>query len=165
MNSGQFIQWHDLFVVIDDGLIPIKRYELIESAMREQAKLYPQGLGCLVILPPDARPPSDEIKRAVKGLLSKLASSLSSLGYIVEGTGFKGVAARAALVGMKIFASRPYPIYVETSIREVLSKMLPHLADGQTVTQDVKVIMNVISDARMTWIPPPPPTRVSITAK
>lgn len=154
MSSGQFIQWHDLFIVIDDGLISVPRYDAIEAAMREQARLYPRGIACLVVLPPDARPPSDEIKRVVKGLLSRLVDSLSALGYIVEGTGFKGVAARAALVGMKIFASRPYPIYVETSMREVVAKLLPHLSEGQTITNDPKVIMNVIADARMTWIPP-----------
>ena len=165
MNSGQFIQWHDLFIVIDDGVISLARYDVIETAMREQAKHYPNGIACLVILPPDARPPSDEIKRAVKGLLSRLASSLSSLGYVVEGTGFKGVAARAALVGMKIFASRPYPIYVEIHMREVLAKLLPHLSEGQTITADVGVIMNVIADARMTWIPPTIPSRLTATTK
>ena len=165
MNSGQFIQWHDLFVVIDDGAIPMGRYDAIETAMREQAKLYPSGLACLVILPPDARPPSDEIKRTVKNLLSRLASNLTCLGYVVEGTGFKGVAARAALVGMKIFASRPYPIYVEISLAEVLQKMLPHLTEGQTITSDVKVIMNVIADARMTWVPPQVPSRATVTTK
>jgi len=165
VNSGQFIQWHDLFIVIDDGVISLARYDVIEAAMREQAKRYPGGLACLVILPPDARPPSDEIKRAVKGLLGRLASSLSSLGYVVEGTGFKGVAARAALVGMKIFASRPYPIYVEVQMREVLAKLLPHLAEGQTITSDVGVIMNVIADARMTWIPPTIPSRLTATTK
>ena len=166
MNSGQFIQWHDLFVLVDDGSVPIGRYDAIEAAMREQAKQYPQGICCLVILPPETKPPSEETKLAVKGLLMRLASQLSSLAYIVEGTGFKGVAARASLVGMKIFASRPYPIYVETSLREVLTKVLPHLVEGQTITSDVKVIMNVISDARMTWIPPPPPSRLTgVTTK
>lgn len=154
MNSGQFIQWQDLFVVIDDGAIPTHRYDAIETAMRDQAKMYPAGIGCLVVLPSDARPPADDIKRAVKTLLTRMAPSLSCLGYVVEGTGFKGVAARASLVGMKIFAARPYPIYVEVSMREVIMKMLPHLAEGQTVTRDPDVIINVIHDARIAWIPP-----------
>jgi hypothetical protein len=163
VNSGQFIQWQDLFAVIDDGAIPVTRYEPIESAMRDQAKLHPRGLACLVILPPDARPPTDDIKRIVKNLLTRMAPSLSCLGYLVEGTGFKGVAARASLVGMKIFAARPYPIYVETSMREVLTKILPHLAEGQAVTRDPNVIMNVITDARMTWIAPRPAMRHTVS--
>jgi hypothetical protein len=148
VNSGQFIQWHDLFAVIDDGSVSTARYDSIEVAMREQAKQYPQGIVCLVILPPDTRPPPDDIKRGVKSLLTRMAPSLSCLAYVVEGTGFKGVAARATLVGMKIFASRPYPIYVETSMVDALTKVLPHLAKGQTVTRDPKVIVKVISEAR-----------------
>jgi len=144
MNSGQFIQWHDLFVVIDDGSIPPTRYGPIESAMRDQARQFPKGIACLCILPPDTRPPPDEIKKMVKNLLTRLAPSLTCLAYVVEGTGFKGVAARATLVGMKIFASRPYPIYVETSMQDVLGKVIPHLA----VTADVNVVMKVISEAR-----------------
>lgn len=162
MNSGQFIQWHDLFVLVDDGSVSPTRYDVIEAAMREQAKAFPQGIACLVILPPDTKPPSDAVKRAVRDLLTRMVSSLSCLAYLVEGTGFKGVAARASLVGMKIFAARPYPIYVETSMREMLSKVLQHLPVGQSMAKDATVPMNVITDARMAWIaPPPPPPRVT----
>ena len=147
MNAGQFIQWQDLFTVIDDGSIPIPRYAPIESAMREQAKQFPKGIACLVILPAHTTLPSDEVKKSVKTLLTRMAPQLSCLAYVVEGTGFKGVAARASLVGMKIFSSRPYPIYVETSMADVLGKVLPHLAKGQTVTKEV--ILKAITDARM----------------
>src|SRR5882757_2032645 len=95
VNPGQFIQWHDLFAVIDNGSVPMARYGSIESAMRDQARQFPQGIVCFVILPADARPPPDDIKRAVKTLLTRLAPSLSALAYVIEGTGFKGVAARA----------------------------------------------------------------------
>lgn len=148
MRSGQFIQWQDLFTIIDDGAIPLARYDPIESAMRDQARQFPDGIACLVILPPGAKPPPDDVKKGVKGLLTRLGPSLACLAYLVEGTGFKGVAARAALVGMKIFASRTYPIYVETSMPEVLGRVLPHLAKGKTVTSDVNVIMKVIAEAR-----------------
>jgi hypothetical protein len=133
---------------VDDGSITLSRYDPIEQAMREQAKQFPQGIACLVILPPDTRPPPDDIKRAVKNLLTRMAPSLSCLAYVVEGTGFKGVAARAALVGMKIFSSRPYPIYVETSMQGALGKVLLHLAKGQTITNDVKVLMKTLADAQ-----------------
>jgi hypothetical protein len=148
MNTRQFIQWQDLFAIFDDGSIPIRQYDPIESAMREQAKQFPQGIACLVILPPDAKPPPDDIKKAVKSVLTRMAPSLTCLAYVIEGTGFKGIAARATLVGMKIFASRPYPIYVETSMHAALNKVLPHLPVGQTVTRDINVIMRALADAR-----------------
>jgi hypothetical protein len=152
VNAGQYIQWQDLFAIVDDGSIPASRYGVIETAMREQAKPYPQGIAVLVILPPDARPPPEEVRTAVKNVLMRLVSSLSSLTYVVEGTGFKGVAARATLVGMKIFASRPYPIYVETSVREALTKIASHMTNGHAISTEV--ISKVISDARLVWQAP-----------
>lgn len=166
MTSGQYIQWQDLFTIIDNGSVPISRYGLIESAMREQAKLFPEGIVCLVVLPPDSRPPPDDVKRSVKNSLTRLAPSLSALGYVIEGTGFRGVAARAALVGMKIFTSRPYPVYVETSLHEALKKVLPHLHRGRTITTDVNVIAQAITDARMgPIVPSPAPGQDSISLK
>jgi hypothetical protein len=148
MKSGQFIQWQDLFAVVDDGAIPLARYNAIEGAMQEQAKLFPLGIAFLVILPPGARPPPEEVQRTVRERLVRLGPALSCLAYLVEGTGFKAVAARAALISMKIFSSRPYPIYIETSMHAVLVKVLPHLAKGKTVTSDVRTIMKAISDNR-----------------
>jgi len=156
VNPGDFLSWHDLFVVIDDGSIPLARYGVIEAAMRERVKLFPQGIANLTILPADAKPPPEDIKRVVKSLLTRIAPSLSSLTYLIEGTGFKGVAARATLVGMKIFSSRPYPVYVEISLHEAIKKMLPHLHDGRKATTDVNVIAQVINDARMGPVRPPP---------
>lgn len=157
MKPGQYILWQDLFVIVDDGSIELERYEPIEEAAEAHAKRCPQGMACMVILPPGARPPPDDVKRGVKDLLMRLASSLSCLTYVIEGTGFKAAAARASLVSMKIFASRPYPIFVETSLRVALNKVLPHMPRGKTVTLDVSVIMKAISDARMIWANTPMP--------
>lgn len=156
MKSGEFIQWQDLFAIVDDGTIPLARYDPIESAMQMQAKRFPQGISFLVILPPGARPPPDEVQQSVRERLARLGPSLSCLAYLVEGTGFKAVAARAALISMKIFSSRPYPIYVETSMHAVLVKILRHLNKGKTVTSDVGLIMKAISDDRAKWKASPP---------
>jgi hypothetical protein len=154
VSAGQFIQWQDLFVMIDDGSLPMARYTALEIAIREQARGYPRGIGILVILPPETRPPPDDVKKCVKATLTRLAPIMSSLGYVIEGTGFKGVAARATLVGMKIFSSRPYQIYVETSTREAINKMTSHMANGHTVSVDA--ILKVITDARTSWRAPMP---------
>lgn len=163
VKAGQFIHWQDLFVIVDDGSIPLMRYGTIENAMQTHAKQFPSGVACLVILPPGTRPPPDETQKAVKELLTRMAPSLSCLAYVVEGTGFKAVAARAALIGMKIFSSRPYPIYVETSMYEVLVRVLPHLEKGKTVTSDVNVIIKAIADNKENWSQEPPASSPRVT--
>jgi hypothetical protein len=152
LNTGPFIQWEDLFVLVDDGTIPSAGYGPIEAEIREQNKVFPRGVGLLCILPPDARPPPDEVKRSVKVALARVAPLLSSLAYVIEGTGFKGVAVRATLVGMKIISSRPYPIYVESTLREAVDKMLSHMVNGGTASIDA--IVKAIEDARLMWKTP-----------
>lgn len=154
MSSGHIIQWQDLFALVDDGAIPLAGYGRIETTIREQAALFPRGVAVLCILPAHAKPPPDDVKRAVKETLNRLSASITTLAYVIEGSGFKGVAARAALIGMKIFSSRPYPIYVEVSLREALGKMTAHMANGHLVS--VEVIMKAISDARLQWRVPQP---------
>jgi hypothetical protein len=157
VNTGQFIQWQDLFVLVDDGSFPAAHYTTLEGMIREQAKQYPTGVGILCILPPDARPPPDDVKRVVKSTLIRLAPMISCLGYVIEGTGFRGVTARATLVGMKIFSSRPYPIYVEISLSQALGKMAMHMANRQAIS--IEVVAKLISETRLTWKTPVPSMR------
>jgi hypothetical protein len=152
--AGQFIQWQDLFVLLDDGSLPATHYMTFESKIREQAKPFPKGVGVLTILTPETRPPPEDVKRAVKNTLIRLAPVISCLGYAIEPTGFVGVMARATLVGMKIFSSRPYPIYVELSLPQVLGKMLAHMA-GRDMNS-VEGLMKVITEARAGWGAPVP---------
>ena len=51
MSAGQYIQWHDLFVVVDDGAIPVERYDGIESGIpnADQAVSFFQHHGVLDI--------------------------------------------------------------------------------------------------------------------
>ncbi len=151
MSAGHFLQWNDLFVVLDDGQIPVSRYDAIEAAMKDQAKKCPGGFACFVVLPKGATPPPQPVKERVKTLLTLLEPSLTALAYVIEDTGFKAVAARTALIAMKIFMPRKYPIYVETSMDAVLTKLLPHLKKAQTVTKDIAVIRAAIADARLGW--------------
>ena len=164
MSAGRFVQWHDLFVVVDDGAIPLAEYDPIEKAMKAQTDAFSTGIACLVILPPGAKPPPDLVKARVKALLTGLGPKLTCLAYVIEGSGFKAVAARAALVGMKVFMSRPYPVYVETSMDGVLRKVLPHLAKGKTVTTDVRRIGEAILEGRVGDRPAAKPTPAPATA-
>jgi hypothetical protein len=158
VRTEQFFDWQDLFAIVDDGMIPRAKYAQIEAAMVRQAKRFPRGIACLVILPPEARPPPDDIKRCIREVLSRMEPSLTCLGYVVEGTGFMGVAARATLVGMKIFAPRTYPVYVETVMTSALVKMLPHMPVGRTVSHDVHTIANAIAAGRAVSTASQPPT-------
>lgn len=163
MSAGRFVQWHDLFVVVDDGTISLAQYDPIEKAMKAQAAAFDTGIACLVILPAGAKPPPEEVKARVKALLNGLGPKLTCLAYVIEGSGFKAVAARAALVGMKVFMSRPYPVHVETSMDSALHKILPHLAKGKTVSSVIGPIRDAIAEGRNGSAPRARPTPAPAT--
>lgn len=124
-NTAPVIQWRDIFVIVDDGKLPIEDYRTLENVVQKQAAANPSGLGCLVILPTGATPPPPEVRRYLNEMLGRLA--IRCLAYAVEGTGFKGASARAALVGMGIFIKKPYPTIVEKDVRTALDKLLEEL--------------------------------------
>jgi hypothetical protein len=148
VSAGTFVEWQDVFAVIDDGCIPLAQYDVIEAAMRAQAERCGTGIGCLVILPAGATPPADPIKARVTSLLTSLGRDLRCLAYVIEGSGFKAVAVRAALIGMKVFVSAPYPVIVETSMAGALSKMLPYLDQARAAAANLNEVVVAIAEAR-----------------
>src|SRR5687767_10195971 len=132
---ASIVQWQDLFVIVDDGHVSIKEYERLEPLVRVQAKGCPQGLGCLVIIPEKADPPSSAVRQHLEGMLERL--TIRSLAYLVEGTGFRAATARAALIGLGIFQRKRYPTKVFTTILPALEWLL-------TAPREARAAMRVI---------------------
>jgi hypothetical protein len=142
---GHYMQWRSLFAVVDDGSISMNRYDEIEAAMVKQAREF-QSIGCLVILPPNTKPPPEPTRKRVRDILNKLQPSLNALAYLVEGSGFGAAAARATLIGLKVFSRNPYPVYVERSMTATLARMLEHGGDGDALT--IATVERLIAESR-----------------
>ena len=59
---------------------------------------------------------------------------------------------------MKIFSSRPYPIYVETSVQDAIGKMAAHLIKAPTAIE-LTAVLKQIADARGLRVPRPTSAR------
>jgi hypothetical protein len=134
-------QWRDLFVIIDDGHVPIREYERVEPLVRTQAKSCPNGLGCLVIIPDKASPPPSAVRSHLEGMLGRLP--IRGLGYLVEGTGFKAATVRGVLIGLGIFQRSKYPSKVFTALDVGLGWLLPGASKA-----DVRAARKAISECR-----------------
>jgi hypothetical protein len=135
-KKAPVIQWRDIFAIVDDGTLTIADYRQLEKVVQKQATDNPKGLGCLVILPPGATPPPAEVRRYLNDMLGRL--SIRCLAYVVEGTGFKGASARAALVGMGIFLKKPYPTMVEKDVKTAVGLLLEKIGgDERRAESDV----------------------------
>lgn len=116
----------NLFVIIDDGQVSPADYAKIGAIVHRQASAFPGGLGCMVIIPPHARPPREEARSAIKASLDSLAERLRCLCWLVEGTGFGAATVRAALAGLALLVRTPYPTAVHKDFPGALAWLLHH---------------------------------------
>jgi len=127
--ARRVFQWEDVFVLVDDGTARESDYALVQRMLAEQGARYATGIGCLVIIPVDAKPPSERIRKAMKAALAVVP--LRCLCWLVEGAGFQAAMVRGVLTGLSLVANRSYETQVSRDLREALAWMLPHLA-GRT---------------------------------
>ena len=141
------IQWRDLFVIIDDGSVSVEEYARIEPIVTAQAGKNPGGLGCLVIIPKGATPPPNEVRRYLDAMLDRLP--MRCLAYLVEGSGFRAAAARAALVGMRVFQRKSYSTKVSSSLDEALEWLLANLGGKDARRGNLPNASKAIVDGRV----------------
>lgn len=140
------IQWRNLFVFVDDGTIDPEEYAIPVKMVHAQAKRYPtEGLGCIVILPENAKPPPEESRKAIDKLLADLGTDLKCLVWVVEGKGFASAAVRGALTGLNMLRRRPYATSVEARLD---SALLWTLARAGHTTTDMNAAMHAIMHER-----------------
>ncbi|MBV9946243.1 MAG: hypothetical protein JOZ69_05290 [Myxococcales bacterium] len=142
------ILWKDIFVVVDNGEGRASDYVTLAGLIRTQCTKYTYGVGCLTIIPSQARPPKDEVRRAMNDVLAGLDKSLRCLCWFVEGAGFQGAMARAVLTGLRAFGRYAFPTHVSSQLDEALQWMLPQLDGGARRLPDVPAAAAAIRDGR-----------------
>jgi hypothetical protein len=130
-----FINWRNVFVVIDDGTSAPADYQPAEDALQRHATLYPRNMGCLIVIPHGARPPSERARATVNTLLDRHSDSFFGLAWVVEGRGFNSAMVRAALTAMGLARRRPHASYVSSSIDDSLSWLLTRKRNTSSPTE------------------------------
>jgi hypothetical protein len=142
------IIWQDVFVVVDQGAIRALDYAAIEAMGRDHIATHASGVAVLVIIPSVARPPAEEVRRAITTMLSRSERHLRCVCWLVEGTGFRAAAVRAALTGLQMVNKSPYPTRVCSELGEALRWILPHMANGRARLDSVVDAVNAIAVGR-----------------
>jgi hypothetical protein len=151
------IVWHDVFVLVDDGSAKPADYALIETQIHRQAAANPMGLACLVIIPSNARPPSDEVRRSLKAGFQRVSRCLRCTCWLVEGRGFRAATVRAALAGLRLFIRVSHPTRITDNLEDAVRWMLSHLGPGRDA--GVAEALRIIGRDRAVLAEPPPPVR------
>jgi hypothetical protein len=111
----------NVFVVFDDGAALATDYPIIQRIIAKEARQFPKGMVCLTIIPPNAKPPREEIRDAIRDAFGNVTKHLAGVCWFVEGTGFKGAAARAVISGIVMIMSPPYPSHITTDFADALA--------------------------------------------
>jgi hypothetical protein len=143
----QVLHCEDIFAVVDNGRAQPDEYEGLQRLMKAQAARFSGGIGCLVIIPRNATPPTEEARKALNRVLESTPGSLRCLCWLVEGTGFQGAMVRAVLTGLRLVAGRAYATHVSTDIDEALGWLLTFLR-GSSTSSDIDFARREISRQR-----------------
>jgi hypothetical protein len=140
------VLWKDVFVIIDDGSARASDYGPVIRRIEQLNRKYSGGLGCLVIIPANATPPPEDVRRMLNAVLDGI--SLKCLCWLVEGSGFQGAMVRAVLTGLRLFSRRKYPTSVESDVEPAIVWILPHLEGGQTRLSEAAAAIKSIRSQR-----------------
>jgi hypothetical protein len=136
------IMWEDIFAVVDDGRAPLADYAVLREMIAEQHARYPSGLGCLAIIPPNAKPPSEEVRKTLNATLESVP--LRCICWCVEGAGFQAGMVRAVLTGLRFFAHRTYATHVaaelEGAVQWIFAQLDPTSPRRRSVSEAVATI-------------------------
>jgi hypothetical protein len=130
-SSLHVAYWEDVFVLVDNGRAPAGHYRRARDLVATHAAKYPSGVGILTIIPGDASPPSETVRKAMNEALRRIEGRIRCFCWVVEGAGFQGAMVRAICTGMQFFGRHPYPTHVACGATEALAWMLPHLDGGE----------------------------------
>ena len=110
-----------LFIIVDDGVTVASDYPHLERLIVKEARRFPNGMACITIVPPNARPPREEIRAAIREAFITVHKHLASVCWHVEGSGFKAAAARAVLSGMVMVLKPSFPSHITAELHDALA--------------------------------------------
>jgi len=114
-------------VVVDDGRARATDYASLRAVVDELGAANPRGLGCIAIIPADAKTPSEEARTALAWHLTRV--KLRCLCWCVEGSGFQAGMVRAVLAGLCLVSRRGYPTKVVSELDLAIDWTLSRMGD------------------------------------
>jgi hypothetical protein len=142
------VHWRNMFVLIDDGTALPHEYRQPERLAHEQARQFPEGIGCLIVVPEGSRVPSPATRKEIGEALDRVSSRFLGFSWVIEGRGFGPAAHRSVLSGIALLRKTPYATHVSSNVSVSLAWLLPRILQGPLTPDDLSGAMNAIARAR-----------------
>lgn len=131
--------WRDIVAIVDDGRNSAPVYEGLEHLASTLKAEHPRGYGVLIIIPKNARPPSDQARRAINGALEAAAGGLKCVCWLVEGKGFQAAMARAVLTGLRLLPRATFSTNVKSELEDAIRWILSYIR-GPSVDVEAEIL-------------------------
>jgi hypothetical protein len=120
-DSDHEVATASTFVVTIENAAPtLPHLARVKSTVQNLARQGGKGVGLLVVIRREARPPDDDVRPHIVRVFNDLESSLSALAYVMEGEGFIAAAKRSALSLMMVARRFRFPVKVFKTIPEAI---------------------------------------------
>jgi hypothetical protein len=116
--------WRDIVAIIDDGRQSGPAYQALTRLAAALKTEHPRGYGLLIIVPKNARPPSDQARRAINEALEAAVGGLKCVCWLVEGKGFQAAMVRAVLTGLRFFPRSAFESNVKSDLSDAVEWIL-----------------------------------------
>lgn len=137
------VSFRDLFIILRSGRATVENQRELERRLVERAGSYPGGLGIAVIIPSDVSPPDDSVRREITALLTRQASRIRGLAWVIASSGFHAATTRAVVTSYSVALRQHYPTYMANDLRGALSWLLP-LLGGPARLADLDLAVRTI---------------------
>lgn len=104
----------------------------IDTIMRAGAA----GVGIMVVIRPDAKPPSEEVRKHIVRTAREFAPHVRAFAHVIEGEGFLSAAKRAAMTFIMTTARLGFPLKVFSNMREAMPWLLNTV--GPAFTENIR---------------------------
>jgi len=114
-----------------------------------------RGVGLMVVLHADTKPPSEEVREHIKSAARSFAPDVLAFAHVVEGEGFLAAAKRAAFTLLTTTARLGFPIKVFRSVAEGMPWLVRTVGDAFEEEVSMAELVRLVEDFRRNQLASP----------
>lgn len=139
------VSYRDLFIIVRGGRATVENQRELERRLVERAVDFPGGIGVAVLIPSEVPPAEAHVRREILALLTRQASRIRGLVWVIAASGFQAAGVRAVATSYSVALRQHYPTFMATDLRGALKWLLP-LLGGPARLAELELTIAAIDD-------------------
>jgi hypothetical protein len=123
-NDYAYVVFGNLILGLESAEPSIAYMDGFKSTLDDIMRAGAPGVGIMVVIRADAKPPSEVVRRHIVRTAREFAPHVRAFAHVVEGEGFLSAAKRAAMTFVMTSARFGFPLKVFSNVREAMPWLL-----------------------------------------